>query len=144
VRDDGHPNHILRLLLASAFAGAVTGIVLGITQIIKHPLGPGGDLTSVLGFSALLGLVFAGPHALLCGGLLRLLIRARGLQQSSTAIFLLAGVIGGVLFVPLAIIVTGGVWLPVPFEPMLFAAFGGLCGALAYRLLMPPISSRDS
>jgi hypothetical protein len=131
------------LLVASAAVGAVTGLALGIVAIVELPLGPSGDLPAALGFSALLGLLFAGSYALVCGGLLRLLIRARDRQASQTAIFLLAGVLGGGLFVPLATILTGGVWRPLPFEPVLLAASAVLFSALAYRSLIPPIQTRE-
>lgn len=133
----------LWLLFASAASGTVTGLTLGIVAVIEAPLGPAGDLVAVLAFCSLLGLILAGPYALVCGGLLRLLIRARGLQRAATPIFLVAGAIAGTMFVPLTIIATDGAWRPVPFVPLLMAAFSGLCGTLAYLFLMPPIQTRE-
>ncbi len=110
--------------------------------MIAEPLGANGNYLGALAFTALLGFIFTAPLALLCGGLLCLLIRGRDWQEGTTALFIAAGSLAGLLFFPLFALYVDGRLPELFFEPTLVMVLAGIFGALAYRFVMPPIERR--
>lgn len=126
----------MQILLAALLAGVAAGLVLLVVQILDIPLGPGGSPFGVIAMAAAFGAMIGGPWALLCGGLVRLLVERRGWQEGATAVFAGFGLLGGLLFVT---ILFGANGATLHFNVLFAAALAGLAGGLAYRAVMPPI-----
>lgn len=133
----------LHLLLAATVAGAVAGVAVGLVLLIDQPLGPYASALNIIGLTALLGLLLAAPIALLCGGLLRVVIRAQALYGSTTLLFVAAGALAGAMFLPLFGLLIDGNGPQAFWDATLMTALAGASGALAYRLAMPPIRPRS-
>jgi hypothetical protein len=133
---------ILRLLAVSIAAGVVGATVLLISD--TGSLAAGGGAVTVILVTAAVGAIVGGPYALLCGGLLRWCIWRSAANKWTTILFPLAGGLAGGVILPLAWLFTAEPLATLPGAFVLTTILAGIVAALAFRLIMSPLSNASA